>query len=162
MMRVLGIDPGRRGALALVDVDGRIVIGARAMPVVIIDRYTIPDLDTIVAWLAELGGADRLAIERQWARGGQETAGRNSPSAAFQAGAGYGALLALTRRLGLPVSLVAPASWQAAAGLRGAVKAAAIDAAITACGSSASAALAMRSREIAIAIAEAVLIALHA
>jgi len=121
-MRVLGIDPGRHGAVAVVDRYG-------------IDRYaTLPWngegrlwADALEAWIGEWTCGQTVAyIERQWAR---PTDGKKQ---AFALGCTYGSLLAvLDIATQTPVQIVEPKVWQAELLAEGAgdTKARALDAA---------------------------------
>lgn len=111
-MKLLAIDPGNTGALALLDTDSGELID-------IIDMPTLEDgakgRTTVNAGLvAETVyrlQADRAVIEQVASRPGE------SPVASFSFGRGYGILLGALAAAGVPVELVTPQSWKKAVGL---------------------------------------------
>jgi crossover junction endodeoxyribonuclease RuvC len=110
-MRVIGIDPGLTGALAVIDEHH--VVSVEDMPVYQIRsgkkvKQTL-DLPTLRNLLAAQP-IDHVVIERVAARPGQGTASM------FNFGYGAGAVYGLVVGLQIPCSFVTPQAWQKAAG----------------------------------------------
>lgn len=107
MTRVVGIDPGLTGALALV-ADGGLV-DVVDMPVVggAVDPYALAEV------LATWGQVDRVAVERAQAYPGMGV------SSAFNYGAGWGAVLGVLAVLERPVVHIAASKWTRALGVVG-------------------------------------------
>ncbi len=101
---ILGIDPGKTGAIAVLDTDGRLL-----------DVVDMPDVTG-----AALGAEVRMllddlaphTVEVAWVErvGGRPGEGA---SRAFAFGAGWGGLLGALGALSVRVELVAPSAWKA-------------------------------------------------
>ena len=107
--RILEIDPGLSGALAVLSLDGGLVV--HDMPVVEVERGGKAKRETDTAALAaivrELG--DCVAwVERVGARPGQGV------SSMFSFGRGVGQIEGVLAALRVPVSYVIPQSWRKA------------------------------------------------
>lgn len=105
MSLILGVDPGRTGALAWLDRDGLIVA-----------VHDMPDLTgaALGAHLADLILEERPTVawvESQVGRPGQ------SSSAGFKFGTNYGVILGTLGALQVPVQHVTPAEWKRVARL---------------------------------------------
>ena len=149
-MRVLGVDPGQSGGLAIIH-DGRLVKGTR-MPVVKVRGKAQVDARAVVEWWGDcLTPFDAAVIEAVHAMPGQGV------SSSFQFGRMLGGIEALVASVGVPVHYVTPASWKKAMGL-GSSKQASIDAAKVRFGSPADSLLKYRADD---GIAEAALIAAY-
>jgi hypothetical protein len=100
---VLGVDPGKSGALAFLDSDGRLI-----------DVVDMPD-----AKGAALGALVRVALEDHaphrvisaWVEE-VHAMPRQGVSSTFTFGAGYGAVLGALGALGVPTHGVTPAAWK--------------------------------------------------
>lgn len=106
-MRIAGVDPGLRGAVAVIDTrTGEVEVhdipslqagaGERR-------EYHVPALVELVRSL----DADYVFIERQHAR-------PENPSTAFKVGVGYGLWQGILAVLGIPYVVVSPQIWQRA------------------------------------------------
>jgi crossover junction endodeoxyribonuclease RuvC len=123
MRRIVGVDPGLAGGLALVDVDdagqvARVVL--HRTPTTPITRGRRKRREYDVAWMrALLEGAceptvvPHVALELQGPRPGQGVVSM------FRTGLGYGLWLGLVAGAGLPYSIVAPGAWKRHHGLTG-------------------------------------------
>lgn len=98
-MRLVGIDPGLTGALALLDAGH--VVHVEDMPVV--DRAVDPY--ALAALLADWGHVDRVVVEAQQAMP------RQGVSSTFKTGVNYGRILGVLAALERPVVHVTPATW---------------------------------------------------
>lgn len=109
---VLAVDPGLSGALAVLDVDGRIVHVAD-LPVARDRSLAWIDGQALQSVLLEAiaGRPCRAVVERVASRPGQGIA------SAFTFGAGLGSILGVVQTLRLPLELVTPAQWKRALGL---------------------------------------------
>lgn len=105
MSRIVGIDPGLTGALALHGPHG--IADVIDMPVIdgVVDAYT---LTTIIA---EWGSVDRIVIETQQAMPKQGVA------STFKTGANYGRILGVCAALERPVYHVRASEWTRALGV---------------------------------------------
>lgn len=149
-MRVLGVDPGQSGGLAILH-NGRLVKGTR-MPVVKIRGKAQIDARAVVSWWDDcLVPFDAAVIEAVHAMPGQGV------SSSFQFGRMLGGIEALVYSTGARVEYVAPASWKKAMGLSS-DKQASIDAAKIMFGTRADELLKHKADE---GIAEAALIAAY-
>lgn len=106
--RILGIDPGLSGGLALLH--GGAIIQAAAMPVV------------KVAGKGEIDLARLGAILRDWAPSHawveqQQSMPRQGVASSFRTGQNYGTLLGFLQASGVPVAVVRPAVWKRAMGV---------------------------------------------
>jgi len=98
-MNYLGIDPGQRGGIALIDADGFAVEAIRFPG----------DLASVAEYIRSLhvDYTIRLAaLEKVSSRPGQGV------SSTFKFGANFGAYLGALAALGIPHTLVTPRSWQ--------------------------------------------------
>lgn len=105
-MRFLGIDPGKTGALAVIDDQGFYTY--------VVDMPETPsDLaDELEAMRDETYGLT-AAIEKQQAMPGQGV------SSTFQTGYGYGLLIGTLASLSIPFVEVRASKWKSAMGLQG-------------------------------------------
>jgi len=109
-VRVLGVDPGAMGGLAILH-GGRLVKGIR-MPIVKIRGKAQVDARVIVEWWSDcLVPFDVAVIEAVHAMPKQGV------SSSFQFGRMLGGIEALVFSVGKPVHYVTPASWKKAMGL---------------------------------------------
>ncbi len=128
-MRVLGVDPGQAGGLAIVH-GGRLVKGTR-MPVVELRGKKQVDARAVVEWWGDcMVPFDVAVIEAVHAMPKQGV------SSSFQFGRMLGGIEALVFSVGVSVHYVTPASWKKAMGLSS-DKQASIDAAKVMFGSAA-------------------------
>jgi crossover junction endodeoxyribonuclease RuvC len=112
---ILAIDPGAKGALAFFDVDkGSLVIVD--MPTVEVKRGNKTKLEIspqMVAAEIKSRGPRIAVLERVGAMPGQGV------SSMFQFGRGVGMLEGVLSALQIPVTYIAPQTWQKAVGARG-------------------------------------------
>jgi crossover junction endodeoxyribonuclease RuvC len=106
--RILGIDPGLSGGLALLHSGA--IIQAAAMPVV------------KVAGKGEIDLARLGALLRDWAPSHawveqQQSMPRQGVASSFRTGQNYGALLGFLQASGVPVTVARPAVWKRAMGV---------------------------------------------
>jgi crossover junction endodeoxyribonuclease RuvC len=124
MPKVLGVDPGVRGGLAIVSV-GNISVGNGgdgAFPAIIVDAIDIPvagagakervDVLAIRDWIVK-HGPDLALIERA------QALPRQGSSSGFKYGRAVGAIEAAIALCGVPLTIVEPAAWKKFYGLRG-------------------------------------------
>lgn len=120
-MRVLGVDPGQYGGLAILH-GGRLVKGIR-MPIVKIRGKASVDARAVLHWWDDcLVPFDVAVIESVHAMP------RQGVSSSFQFGRMLGGIETLVASTGARIEYVAPATWKKAMGL-GSEKRASIDAA---------------------------------
>jgi crossover junction endodeoxyribonuclease RuvC len=100
-MRILGIDPGLTGALALLDGERMDVVDA---PRLAVSRGML-DVPEIVRLISEWKPA-LAVLERQQAMPGQGV------SSTFKTGYGYGVYVGVLTALHVPFLLVSPRVWQ--------------------------------------------------
>lgn len=126
-MIVIGIDPGVHGALALVDVEQRRLVDARALPLRLVPpRYRVADYTAVIDFLE--GYALGLAvIEAITPRTRADDTRRNSGVSIASSGVIWGSVVAAIVDLGVPVEVLHPTSWKSKLGLVGKPKAAACD-----------------------------------
>jgi crossover junction endodeoxyribonuclease RuvC len=149
-MRVLGVDPGQSGGLAILH-GGRLVKGTR-MPIVKIRGKAQVDARAVVRWWDDcLVPFDVAVIEAVHAMP------RQGVSSSFQFGRMLGGIEALVYSTGARVEYVTPAAWKKAMGLS-TDKQASIDAAKIMFGSAADELLKHKADD---GIAEAALIAAY-
>lgn len=148
-MRILGVDPGQSGGLAIVS-DGKLTSGIR-MPVVEMRGKKQLDARKVVDWWLEGDHLyfDVAVIEAVHAMPKQGV------SSSFQFGRMFGGIEALVMSTGVPVHYVTPSVWKKAMGLSSS-KQASIDAAKVRFGATADLLLQRSSDD---GIAEAALIA---
>lgn len=149
-MRVLGVDPGQAGGLAIMH-GGRLVKGTR-MPIVKIRSKAQVDARAVVQWWGDCPVPfDVAVIEAVHAMP------RQGVSSSFQFGRMLGGIEALVFSVGVPVHYVTPAVWKKAMGLSSS-KQASIDAAKLLFGSAADELLRHKADD---GVAEAALIAAY-
>lgn len=149
-IRILGIDPGQSGGLAILH-GGRLVKGTR-MPVVELRGKKQVDARAVVDWWGDcMVPFDVAVIEAVHAMPKQGV------SSSFQFGRMLGGIEALVFSFGRPVHYVTPAAWKKAMGLSS-DKRASIDAAKIMFGSDADALLKHKADD---GISEAALIAAY-
>ena len=127
MPKVLGVDPGVHGGLAIVSV-GNISVGngddgAVAVPSIIVDAIDIPvagagakervDVLAIRGWITNHGPGLIALIERAQAMPGQ------GASSGFKYGRAVGAIEAVIALCGVPLTIVEPTAWKKFHALRG-------------------------------------------
>jgi len=109
-VRVLGVDPGAQGGLAIIH-DGRLVKGTR-MPIVKVRGKAMVDARAVVEWWGDcLTPFDVAVVEAVHAMP------RQGVSSSFQFGRMLGGIEALVHSVGKPVHYVTPASWKKSMGL---------------------------------------------
>jgi crossover junction endodeoxyribonuclease RuvC len=109
-IRILGVDPGQTGGLAIVQ-NGRLVKGTR-MPVVELRGKKQVDARAVVEWWGDcLMPFDVAVIEAVHAMPKQGV------SSSFQFGRMLGGIESLVFSVGAPVHYVTPAVWKKAMGL---------------------------------------------
>jgi crossover junction endodeoxyribonuclease RuvC len=118
-MFVVGVDPGRTGALAIVDTVARRVLDLLDVPELALGTWRLVDGAAVQAWLARQS-FDLAVLERVDAR---PSDGRGSIA---QLGRNCGGLAALLTATGRPLLLASPNVWKARAGLIGQPKAASL------------------------------------
>lgn len=112
-MRVIGIDPGLSGSLAMIDSDG-LLLEIEDMPTIAagtkrhLDRGRLVELldDWVFQW--EPHGKARVVLERAGTRPGQ------SAQSGLKTGIGYGVILGVLSALRIPFEDVTPQAWQKA------------------------------------------------
>lgn len=157
MKRIVGVDPGIKGAVVLVTIDGPVarILRSAAVPVrEMASGYHLTDTARMARLLEELD-PHVVVVERQAPRPG------NAAKAMFTAGMMFGTLVEAILRAELPIRLVTPASWKRRVALLGAEKRMAVQAAREIFGASEwlEAARGERTQEHVIASAEAALMA---
>ena len=114
-MRILGIDPGVRGGLAIIEIDNGIapkLIDAIDIPVTGVGAKERVDVLAIRAWILA-HKPDHAMIERAQAMPKQ------GASSGFKYGRATGALEAVIACWEIPMSIVEPSMWKKAHHLRG-------------------------------------------
>ena len=99
---MLGIDPGKTGALALLDTDTGALVAVTDMPTA--DK--VVDHVLLAATVRQLAPVDVAAVELVGSRPGE------APSFAFRFGRSYGIILGVMAGVNVPVELVHPARWK--------------------------------------------------
>jgi crossover junction endodeoxyribonuclease RuvC len=107
-MRIIGIDPGKSGAVAVIDQQSHSVIFKQIVPTIKVGKskqeYDLQGMREIL--LSNSDDTDaKVFIERQQARPGQGV------SSMFTTGKGYGMWLGLCAGLQIPIEVVSPLSW---------------------------------------------------
>lgn len=102
--KVLGVDPGLNGGLALLGPDGLLV---EAMPTFKIEGKGHLDLQAVRS-LISAWSPDHVFLERQ------QSMPKQGLASTFKTGFGYGALYGLFAGMLLPVTEVRPADWKRA------------------------------------------------
>lgn len=108
-MRVLSIDPGLGGALALSD--GLDLLDVWDMPTIDAGRRREIDTHEIVALLVEVGPVAMVVLEQVGTRPGEGAMG------AFAFGRGLGRIEGALAALGRPTTAVQPSAWKKAVGI---------------------------------------------
>lgn len=103
-MRVLGIDPGLSGALAVIN-DGDLET-AIIMPTVAFNKKSKVDVLAIKSWLNIMGDIDKAYLELVHAMPGQGV------SSTFRFGCAFAAVEAIVLAQGIPVEMVTPQAWK--------------------------------------------------
>jgi Holliday junction resolvasome RuvABC endonuclease subunit len=114
-MKVLGIDPGVRGGLAVIELnDGAVpqLVAANDIPVVGVGAKERVDVLALRTWI-QMHHPDRAVIERAQAMPKQ------GASSGFKYGRATGALEAVLACCEVPFELVEPSVWKRAQHLRG-------------------------------------------
>jgi crossover junction endodeoxyribonuclease RuvC len=106
-MRVLGIDPGKSGGLALIDTEA-LTIAVTDMPVEAATKSRELTSPTGVSAAFLLLMPDYCFLEEVWAQPGEGAVG------AFSFGRGFGRLEGVAAGASVPVWLVRPQTWKAA------------------------------------------------
>lgn len=111
-MKILGIDPGATGALALLD--GETLLDVLDMPVVEIvvskkNRKIVSP--TLVAETIKTLAPDRIMLEKVGTRPGEGAVG------AFSFGRSFGIVEGVIAALGVPMEYTYPAAWKRALGV---------------------------------------------
>jgi crossover junction endodeoxyribonuclease RuvC len=109
----LGIDPGQRGALAVLDNAGGLVALAD-LPVISDKSLTWIDGAELQRMLLDAIGDRpcRAVVERV------SSMPRQGVASSFSFGVGFGSILGVLQALRLPIVLVTPAVWKRSLGLR--------------------------------------------
>lgn len=106
-MQIIGIDPGKSGAVVSINLDTHAVCSKQITPMIKVGKsrqeYDIAEMSNILRTLSESGA--KVFIERQQARPGQGV------SSMFTTGVGYGIWLGICGGLQLPIEVVSPRSW---------------------------------------------------
>lgn len=105
MRKILGIDPGIKGALSVIDEQFNF-ISADHMPAIKLDNGKTRVDAASVKKIIDASCADLIVLESVWARKGE------GPVGAFSFGDGFGVVRALAETSGIPVILVTPQKWQ--------------------------------------------------
>ena len=108
-MRVLGVDPGAKGGVAIVD-GGQLVAGLR-MPTFQYRNKAIVNARLLINWIDAYGKFEVAVIEAVHAMPGQGV------TSSFQFGRMLGAVEAIAFSYGMPLHYVAPVAWKKAMGL---------------------------------------------
>src|SRR5262245_34142613 len=112
MTHVLGVDPGIRGGLALVDNAKRQIIDSIDLPVVGVGAKERIDVHAIRSWV-EQHRPDHAVIERAGVMPKQGIA------SGFKYGRAVGAIEAVIALCGVPMTSIEPTAWKKYHGLRG-------------------------------------------
>ena len=106
-MNIIGIDPGKSGAVVSMNLETHAVSSKQMTPMVKVGKsrheYDVQQMSAILRDLSECGG--KVFIERQQARPGQGV------SSMFTIGLGYGLWLGICGGLQIPIEVVSPVSW---------------------------------------------------
>jgi len=126
-MRLMGIDPGVTGALAVIDTDGPHILAAEALTIVDIDRsLAIVDGASLMN-LVDMMQPLAVAIERQGPIYDTTRGMVSRPSHMMKLGGIVGSIATVCRARGVPVHWITPAVWKTAVGLDGKPKDRALD-----------------------------------
>ncbi len=102
----LGIDPGKKGSLALLD-DERFIISHDPTPMLVLKKpdYDIVGMKDLLMKYQDFGGIDLCILEKAQAMPGQGV------TSMFSIGRGYGIWLGLLTSIGVPFIEVHPRVW---------------------------------------------------
>lgn len=117
-MKVLGVDPGIHGGLAIVELNGStapLLIDAVDIPVIGIGAKERVDAIALRTWI-EAHRPDHAQFER-----GQAMP-KHGASSGFKYGRAIGALEAAIALCGIPMTIIEPSVWKKFHGLRGGEK----------------------------------------
>jgi crossover junction endodeoxyribonuclease RuvC len=104
---ILGIDPGLNGAICLLHVSTKKV-----------EVFDMPVTDGRVDAAKLAGIVEMCKVRGSIATAIEQVGSRPHQAKAFAFGAGFGIILGVLGVLGVPVSMVQPAVWKGASGLR--------------------------------------------
>lgn len=102
-MRIVGIDPGKTGAVALIN--GQDFVSVADMPVVRVGKKEIVSAPALAALIRSLE-PDMVVVEQVSSRPGEGVA------SAFQFGRGYGVIIGVAAALGLRLEYATPPAWK--------------------------------------------------
>lgn len=106
-MNIIGIDPGKSGAVVSIDLDTHAVTSKQMTPMIKVGKsrqeYDVSEMSNMLHELSVNGC--KVFIERQQARPGQGV------SSMFTTGMGYGLWIGICGGLKLPIEVVSPISW---------------------------------------------------
>lgn len=109
---VLGIDPGKTGALALLAPSGTLIV--QDVPTLKIGTKTVVDHAALAGFFDMVAGQPiTVFIEQVGTRPGEGAVG------AFDFGRTYGMLIGLAAAHFMPIEFVTPAKWKAAMAVKG-------------------------------------------
>ena len=108
-MKILGVDPGQSGGLAIIE--GAELIDGIRMPTYQISGKHVVDATAVLQWVVGHGGFNAAVIEAVHAMPKQGV------SSSFQFGRMLGGIEATVISFGKPVEYVSPATWKKAMGL---------------------------------------------
>lgn len=116
MARILGIDPGSRGALALLSRDGAVPTAVRDMPTITLkgtarDRRIV-DSCALASMIKRAGDIECVFLERV------HSMPRDGVASAFSFGDSYGVVRGVCAALGLRVIEISPSEWKQAVRVR--------------------------------------------
>jgi len=107
-MNIIGIDPGKSGAVAIIDRESHSVTLKAITPMIKVGKskleYDLQGMREILLQGSK-GVQAKVFIERQQARPGQGV------SSMFTTGKGYGIWLGICAGLQIPIEVVSPISW---------------------------------------------------
>lgn len=109
----LGIDPGKNGAWALLDDEGRLV-DADHFP---LDEEGEIDAAELYHQLGEVGPIERATVEKVGSMGATKDGRRQGTQGIFNFGLRAGAVIAVLQVRGIPYDQVLPAVWKKASGV---------------------------------------------
>jgi crossover junction endodeoxyribonuclease RuvC len=110
-MKVLGIDPGLKGALCLLNAPERRIISLIPMPTIPYRKKLSLDIESMVGWMLEHGGCDFVSTEFVHSMPGQGVVSM------FSFGRGVGMLQGAFKVLNVPVMETPPSVWKATIGV---------------------------------------------
>lgn len=112
-MMILGVDPGLRGAWALLDGQGRL---GEADHFPIGEDGEIDAAELHLLW-SENGKIDHAFVERVGSMGPTKDGRRQGLTGMFNFGGRYRTVLAVLQILGIPYTLVEPRTWKSGTGV---------------------------------------------